>query len=184
MKHDTIVLVGMMGAGKTTLGRLLAERLGRRFLDVDERIEAQSGMRIADIFAVHGEREFRRREFAALRDLVADPEPAVLAAGGGAFCQGDVRAFLRDNARSVFIRVAEDELLRRLEQAGVDKRPLLASPNWRGRVRELVGARYPLYETAEIVLDVGDEEPAATADRLAAILAATESIMGENDAHG
>ena len=162
----------MMGAGKTTIGRLAAAKMGRVFLDVDSVVEAESGMTIADLFARHGEGEFRRRELDAITRLIASPAAAVLAAGGGAFCQAGVREYLKGNSVTVFLRVPEGELLRRLEAAGVAERPLLSRPDWRERVGELVRTRYPLYGEAALVLDVGGESPEETAERLVAMVTA------------
>lgn len=160
----------MMGAGKTTLGRMTAERLGREFLDADVFIESESGMSIPEIFARFGEDEFRRRELSTLRTLLERPGAAILATGGGAFCQPAVREALYGKAATVFIKVSEKELIRRLEQSEIAERPVLSSPDWRQRVKELVLTRYPQYDKASHILEVGDEKPEHTVDRLVAML--------------
>lgn len=170
MAGDKIVLIGMMGAGKTTLGKMTAERTGRVFLDADSIIEAGSCMAIADIFRRFGEDEFRRRELATIRELMARPEAAVIATGGGAFCQPAVRDFLRGTGQTVFLKVSEAELLRRLERDGVEERPVLASPDWRARVLDLVRSRYPLYGEAAHILEIGDETPEQTVGRILDLL--------------
>ncbi len=162
-----IILVGMMGAGKTTLGRLLAARLACPFLDIDTVIETEAGQSIPDIFRLEGEAAFRRRELAAVRRLLDQPGAAVLAAGGGAFCQEDVRRCAQGRAASVFLRVGEEDLLRRLAASDIAARPMIAGDAWRERVRDLLRLRYPLYEQADLILDIpGDEAPGVTADRL------------------
>ncbi len=162
-----IVLVGMMGSGKSTLGRLLAARAGCPFADADEVIESEAGQRIPDIFKAEGEDGFRLREYGAMRLLLDRPGGLVLAAGGGAFCQERVRALLAGRARSVFLRVAEEELLARLARADVTERPMLRGAEWRERVAGLVRARYPVYEGADMTLDIpGGEDAAETAARL------------------
>lgn len=172
----------MMGAGKSTLGKMLAERSGLRFIDVDADIEAACGMSISELFRAHGEDEFRRRELEAFRKLAADSETAVLAAGGGAFCQEETGRFLRDNFVTVFLNVAEDELLRRLEAAGVAERPLLASPDWRRRVRQLVAERYPKYGRATHMLKIADESPETTVTRMSELLELPARGQGEGNA--
>lgn len=168
--RDNIVLIGMMAAGKSTLGVLAAERLNREFVDADQVLEDEAGMPIPEIFRRHGEAEFRRREFDVIRRIVRRPGRHVVATGGGAFCQGDVREFLLGNALTVFLRVGEAELLRRLALANPDDRPMLAG-DWRARVGELVRFRYPLYGKAHLAIDIADEPPAATLERLLAALA-------------
>ena len=170
--RDKIVLVGMMGAGKTTLGRLLADRLDCAFTDVDAVIESEAGRSIPEIFRVRGEAAFRAVELDTLRRLVGEAGNAVLAAGGGAFCQDAVRAFLAENACSVFLRVDEDELLRRLADSDIATRPMLAGDDWRERVSRLLRKRYPLYGEATLAIDIGDESPELTADRLYALIRA------------
>ena len=173
MNRDKIVLVGMMGAGKSTLGGLAAERMGMVFVDADEVFVREAGMPVADFFRRFGEPEFRRRELETLAGLVRDPRPMIIAAGGGSFCQDAVRRHLLDSALTVFLHVGREELLRRLENGGVASRPMLAGGDWRRRVEELVDVRYPLYGEAHLTLDIGDEPAERSAERLAELLAAT-----------
>lgn len=171
---NKIVLVGMMGSGKSTLGALLALRLGCSFVDVDAEIERDAGRRVADIFRDEGETEFRRREYETTKRLVEASGALVLAAGGGAFCQERIRELLQGRARSVFLRVMEEDLLDRLARSDVNDRPMLGGDAWRERVAELLRARYPIYGQADLLLDVGGDEAAeATAARLHSLIAGT-----------
>lgn len=150
-----IVLIGMMGSGKTTLGRLAAERLGREFADADALVEAEAGMPAAEIFRLRGEAEFRRLERGILERLIAAGGGRIVAAGGGAFCQPALRERILADAVAVYLRVPEEELLRRLEGDGVRTRPMLFAPDWRERFRELAAKREPLYAAAPIRVDLG-----------------------------
>lgn len=168
---DKVVLVGMMGAGKTTLGRQAALLAGIPFVDVDTVIEEEHGISIPEMFRRHGEEEFRRRELAAIGRVLDRPGSAIVAAGGGAFCQEGVRRCLAGRAVSVFLRVEEDELLRRLELCDAGLRPILGGEGWRDRVAGIMNSRYPLYELADRVLPIGDEPPETTCRRLLELLA-------------
>jgi shikimate kinase len=144
---DRVVLVGFMGAGKTTVGRELARILNWQFCDLDARIEAASGRSVPAIFAEDGEPAYRRMEARHLRQLLEtlEDEPAVIALGGGAFVQDDIRQILRDHdANVVHLEVEFDEALRRCAQpAGV--RPLFKDPE---QARLLHEQRLPYYRTA------------------------------------
>lgn len=165
--REKVVLVGMMGSGKSTLGRAVAARAGCAFADVDAVVEADAGRPVREIFRLEGEAGFRRREAEAIRRLVAAPGPAVLATGGGCFCQDEVREFLGKHTYTVFLRVSEAELIRRLELADIAERPMLAADDWKKRVAELAGERNPHYRRAGMELDISDgEDPEHTAKRL------------------
>jgi len=148
-----ICLVGMMGAGKTTVGRRLARRLGWPFVDADRELEARLGVPIATIFELEGEAGFRRRE-SALIDELTRRGGVVLATGGGAVLDPANRAVLRERGRVIYLRASVADLWHRLRRDKV--RPLLRAPDPRARVEELVAARDPLYrDTAELVVDTG-----------------------------
>ncbi|MGH9023859.1 MAG: shikimate kinase [Acidimicrobiia bacterium] len=131
-----VLLVGMMGTGKSTVGRQLAGRLGRPFLDVDSRIEARGGQSVASLFATLGEEGFRGLESRVLASVLASPEPSVVACGGGAVLDADNRALLRRSGLVVWLKATPAELSRRLGASsasgqtspGVARRPLLAGP--------------------------------------------------------
>lgn len=150
-----LYLVGMMGAGKTTVGRVLARRLKRRFLDSDHEIEARCGVKIPVIFEIEGEAGFRARE-AQVIDELCGLEGIVLATGGGAVLPAASRRRLATSGTVVYLRARPEDLFERVRQ---DKnRPLLATPDPLGRLRELFVERDPLYrETAHIIVDTGSQ---------------------------
>lgn len=151
--HRPIFLVGMMGAGKTTIGRALARVVGREFLDLDHEIEARCGVRVAHIFDIEGEEGFRRRERAVLEDCSARPD-IILATGGGAVLAAENRKRLTSRGVVVYLKATPEELFRRV--ARDRSRPLLQTPDPEARIRELVAARGPLYEeVADLVFETG-----------------------------
>ena len=148
-----IILIGMMGAGKTTVGKLLANLTGKTFIDVDQEIQQRTGVGIPVIFEIEGEAGFRKRESDVLRDVVSQKN-IVLATGGGAILHPDNRALLRQNGIVVYLSAPVTELRRRTH---LDKnRPLLQTGNVHARLVELFTQRDPLYrETAHIIMDSG-----------------------------
>lgn len=150
----SIILVGMMGAGKTTIGRQLAHALGRQFLDLDHEMEARCGVRIALIFDIEGEAGFRKRE-TALLDECSRLQGMVLATGGGAVLAPENREILKSRGVVVYLRAGVDELYRRV--ARDRNRPMLKASDPRQRIAELIAQREPLYESvADITLDTGN----------------------------
>lgn len=148
-----LVLVGMMGSGKTSVGRLVARRLGRAFLDSDEQVEARTGRTVREIFEVDGEATFRALEADVLADALARPEPAVIAAAGGVVLDADNRRRLRDQATVVWLH-AEPEVLAARVRSG-DHRPLLTHDPL-AVLERMETARAPLYrEVADHVVDTG-----------------------------
>lgn len=148
-----LVLVGMMGAGKTTVGRRLAHRLGRSFVDSDEEIEKAAGMKIDDIFATHGESDFRAGEARVIARLLKD-EGLVLGTGGGAFMNAETRALIKQGAVSVFITADFDLLFSRVSRR--NNRPLLKTANPRETLRQLIEVRYPVYAEADVTVESRD----------------------------
>lgn len=156
-----LVLVGMMGCGKSTNGRRCAERLGRPFHDADVQIEARAGRRIREIFEDQGEQGFRAIESEVLADLLASDEPSVIAGGGGIVLASANRALARERGNVVWLRARPDTLIARVaartDRAG--HRPLL-DDDPAGQITRLVEQRRPLYEeVAHHVVDVDDLSP-------------------------
>ncbi len=155
----SIVLVGLMGAGKTSIGRRLAARLGLPFRDADTEIELAAGCSIPELFARYGEADFRAGERRVIRRLLSG-DPLVLASGGGAFMDAETRAVIRAEAVSIWLRCPLATLLRRV--AGRDNRPLLADGDRAEILQRLIDVRYPVYAEADVIVDCGDESPDAT----------------------
>ena len=155
----SIVLVGLMGAGKTSIGRRLAARLGLPFRDADAEIELAAGCSIPELFSRYGESDFRAGERRVIRRLLSG-DPLVLAFGGGAFMDAETRAVAREEAVSVWLRCPLPTLLRRV--AGRDNRPLLADGDRSEVLQRLIDARYPVYAEADVIVDCGDENPEVT----------------------
>ncbi|MBI1399910.1 shikimate kinase [Hyphomonas sp.] len=143
----TIALVGLMGAGKSTVGRRLAEKLGRAFYDSDAEIEKAAGLSISDIFALHGEADFRRGEKQVLKRLL-DLPPHVLATGGGAFLDAETRAVMKEKAVSVWLNADLETLWRRVQKR--DNRPLLKRADAKAHLSNLVAERQPFYSQADL----------------------------------
>ena len=148
-----IVLIGMMGAGKTTVGRRLATRLGRHFVDSDEEVEKAAGMSIEDIFASRGEADFRAGEVKVIARLLKE-SGMVLGTGGGAFMNADTRALIKQLAISVWIKADFDLLFQRVSRRS--NRPLLKTANPRETLQKLIDARYPTYAEADITITSRD----------------------------
>lgn len=144
-----IVLVGMMGAGKTTVGRRLAARLGRHFVDSDEEVEKAAGMSIEDIFAAHGEADFRAGEVRVIARLLKDTD-LVLGTGGGAFMNTETRALVKECGVSVWIKADFDLLFARVQRRS--NRPLLKTANPRQTLKDLIDKRYPTYAEADVTV--------------------------------
>lgn len=155
MASENLFLVGLMGAGKTTVGKLLAKHLGKRFIDADHEIEQRTGVKIAVIFELEGEDGFRAREEAVIADLTQQTD-IVLATGGGAILRESNRHVLKDRGIVIYLRASADDLWRRTRN---DKnRPLLQTENPRARLQELLSQRDPLYrETAHLIVDTGEQ---------------------------
>jgi shikimate kinase len=145
----SVVLVGMMGAGKSTIGRRLSARLRLPFVDADAEIEAAAGMSIADIFEIHGEPHFRDGEARVIARLL-DGGPSVLATGGGAFMRNETRNRIRDKAVSLWLKADPDIILRRVRRR-VD-RPLLQTVDPAATVARLIEERHPIYAQADLTI--------------------------------
>lgn len=148
-----IILVGLMGAGKTTVGRALARRLNKRFIDSDHEIEARTGVSIPLIFEIEGEASFRQREAEVIRDLTA-LDDIVLATGGGAILKPENRERLKSRGTVIYLRASVGSILQR---TGHDKnRPLLQTADPRATIEKLAREREPYYlEVADFVVETG-----------------------------
>jgi shikimate kinase len=167
----TIVLVGMMGAGKTVIGRRLARALSWPFKDADAAIEAAAGTTIANIFAEIGEPAFRAKERQVIARLLTG-ERQVLALGGGAFMDPETRALICAQGFSIWLRAELDVLLRRTSTPG--KRPLLAGGDPRATLATLLAQRAPVYAEADLVVDSGKGPVHAVVARILAALPVAE----------
>ncbi len=150
-----IFLVGLMGAGKTTVGRMLSKRLGKSFYDSDHEIENRTGVTIPVIFELEGELGFRKRETAVISELT-QLQDIVLATGGGAVLAKQNREYLSQNGIVVYLRANVSELWRRTKNDRT--RPLLQTDDPQARLQQLYAERDPLYrEIADIIMDTGDQ---------------------------
>jgi len=167
-----IYLVGMMGAGKTTLGKALARRLERRFIDTDKLLVERTGAPVAMIFEVEGEAGFRRRESALLQEL-AHEDDCVIATGGGTILDPQNRQVMRDSGTVVYLRGRVEHLWERTRHD--TSRPLLATPDPKGTLTRLLAERDPLYrEAAHLTVDTGAQGASTILQRvLSALQAAT-----------
>ena len=159
IKQGSIFFVGLMGAGKTTIGRLLAKHFNMTFYDTDHEIERRTGVNIPLIFEVEGEAGFRRREFSMLEELSRMPN-IVLATGGGAVLSQQNRELLKQNGTVIYLRANVQELWQRTRN---DKnRPLLQNDNPRAKLEQLFSERDPLYqEVADMIVDTGGQPVSA-----------------------
>lgn len=164
MSGPHLVLVGMMGAGKTTVGRLVAARTGRPLLDSDSLVEARTGRTVAQIFAEEGEAAFRAIEHDVLGSMLGGDEPVVVAAAGGSVLDPANRARLVDSGTVVWLRADPTALAARVRPG--DHRPLLAEDP-AGTLARLAEEREPLYRSvADVVVDVDGLSPDEVADRV------------------
>ena len=146
----SIVLVGMMGAGKSSVGRKLASRLGLAFVDADSKIEEAAGMSIPDIFETRGEAEFRSGEARVIARLL-DGGPQVLATGGGAFMNSVTRTLIRTKAMSVWLKADFDVLMKRIKRRS--DRPMLKTADPAATLKHLMDVRYPIYAEADVTVE-------------------------------
>lgn len=160
----SVVLVGLMGAGKTCIGRRLAERMGLEFVDADTEIEAAADCSIEEIFSRYGEQAFRDGERRVIARLLEGPR-RVIATGGGAFVNDETRANIRDaGGISVWLKADLDVLLQRVSRR--NNRPLLKNGNRRETLERLMAERYPYYAQADITVETGSELPDATVSKV------------------
>jgi shikimate kinase len=172
-----VVLVGMMGAGKTSVGRRLAGALGLPFLDADAEIEKAANLTVPEIFEHYGEAHFREGEQRVVARLLASG-PAVLATGGGAFMSEETRERCREQGVSVWLKADVPVLIERVRKKG--NRPLLNSPDPEGALRRILAEREPIYALADIVI-ASREGPHQTV--VADIVGRLDALLSGRAAH-
>ena len=153
--RPVVALLGLRGAGKTTVGRRLARRWRIPFVELDRRIEEAAQLTLAEIFSLHGEEYYRKLELGALESVLAAGKPIVLATGGGLVTSADALALLRRSAVTVWLRARPEDLWNRVVRQG-DRRPMADHPQAMADLRGLLAAREPLYETADHTVDTAD----------------------------
>ena len=168
----SIVLIGMMGSGKTSVGRRLASRLGQSFVDSDDEIVAASGMSIAQFFERYGEAEFRKGERKVIARLLEQPVQ-VLSTGGGAYMDADTRALIKARATSVWLRADPALLVERTSRH--NDRPLLQGGDPHQIMTELLEKRAPFYALADVTVPVDNHPIDETVDRVIKVLAECEA---------
>lgn len=161
--EKSIVLVGLMGAGKTCIGTRLARKLGMGFVDADDEIETAAGCTIEEIFAQYGEQAFRDGERRVIARLLEE-EPRVVATGGGAFVNAETRDNVRRMGVSVWLKADIDVLLQRVSRR--NNRPLLKNGDKRQTLERLIGERYPCYAEADLTVESGTESPDITVSKV------------------
>lgn len=167
-----VVLVGMMGSGKSSVGKRLATRLGLPFSDADTEIETAAGMTIPEIFAQRGEAEFRDGERRVISRVLSTRAPLVLATGGGAYMNAETREKIAALGISIWLKADADVLMRRVRKNS--KRPLLQTPDPEGTLRRLLAEREPTYALADLTLVSRDEPHEVVVD---GAVAALESFL-------
>ena len=159
----TVALVGLMGAGKSAIGKRLAMRLGLPFVDADDEIERAAGCSIAEIFEKYGEADFRAGERRVISRLLDEP-PHVLSTGGGAYMDVETRALMRKHAITVWLRADLEVLYDRVRKRS--HRPLLRQGDPREVLARLIGQRYPVYAEADIVVESTAQPAEATTEQV------------------
>lgn len=168
-----VTLIGLMGAGKTTVGAYLAAKLDVPFLDSDKVIEEQAGVSINEIFKRDGEAFFRKVEAKVISEILSGGKICVLATGGGAFVNEQTREIIREKSTSIWLRAGLATLLQRVEHSNA--RPLLNNDNRDKILEKLMLDRYPLYEKAHIIVDTDSNSRTIVASKILTELEAREA---------
>ena len=169
----SIVLVGLMGAGKSCIGKRLAQHFGLPFVDADREIEAAAGCSISDIFEVHGEQAFRDGERRVIARLL-DGGPQVLATGGGAYMNAETRGMIGRKGVSIWLKAEFDILMRRIRRR--TDRPLLRTADPEATLKRLIDERYPVYALADVTIESRDVSHEVIVDELVDALARHFSV--------
>jgi XRE family aerobic/anaerobic benzoate catabolism transcriptional regulator len=166
-RRQRIALIGLRGAGKSTLGGKLAAELGCRYIELDVEIERESGLPLAELFSLYGQGGFRRFERRSLERLLADPAPMVLAAGGGIVAEGETYELLLEQCYTVWLRASPAEHMARVIAQG-DLRPMAGNAEAMDDLTRILNAREPLYRKADAIVDTSGQDEAASLARLRA----------------
>ncbi|MBQ2675794.1 MAG: shikimate kinase [Clostridia bacterium] len=159
-----IILSGFMGSGKTTVSKILSDKLSMDFIDLDELITEQNNMSVSEIFEKFGEKTFREFENNAVKSM-CDKQNIIIATGGGTLLNADNSALLKKIGTVVFLDVSVDTVIRRLENDTT--RPLLQSKNKKNAIEEMLMGRMPIYRAAaDVVVDANNDDPSITADEI------------------
>lgn len=164
-----VALLGLRGAGKTTIGKRLARQMHVRFVELDRRIEQAAEMSLSEIFSLYGEEYYRRLERETLSAVLAEDRPTVLATGGGIVASRDTYALLKQAATTVWLRAAPEDHWNRVVAQG-DKRPMADHPQAMADLRLLLEARQPLYATADLVIDTSGRPVDAIVDEVRSLV--------------
>ncbi len=170
--RPTVALLGLRGAGKSTVGPELARRLGTAFVELDQLVEERAGLPLYDVFSVHGEGLYRRLESDVLGEFLTRGEHAVLATGGGVVTVRETFDRLKRACVTVWLRARPEDHMERVVAQG-DHRPLEARADAMAELRQILAARAPLYAEADLVIDTSGATPGEVADRIALALART-----------
>ena len=163
LNGKSVVLVGLMGSGKTCIGKLLAHRLEMDFVDADAEIESAADRTVSEIFSEFGEQAFRDGERRVIARLLSG-QPRVIATGGGAFMDAETRFNTRKRSVSVWLKADLDVLLQRVTRQ--HNRPLLQGVDKRLKLENLMSQRYSTYAEADLTVDTGDESPESTVEKV------------------
>jgi XRE family transcriptional regulator, aerobic/anaerobic benzoate catabolism transcriptional regulator len=170
-----VALLGLRGAGKSTVGRRLARRLRVPFVELDRRVEEAAGLTLSEIFALHGEDYYRRLERDALARLIAEARPLVLATGGGLVASRITYSTLLRRTLTVWLRASPEDHWNRVVQQG-DRRPMADHPQAMAELRRLLQSREPLYARAAHTVDTSGRDPEAVVDAVSALVALRTSV--------
>ena len=173
-----VILIGMMGAGKSSIGKMLAAHIGAHFIDSDTEIEKAAKMTIPEIFKLHGEAYFRDGEKRVFKRLL-EGQPAIIAAGGGAFAYNPTREIILESGFSIWLKVNRETLIRRISKRP-EKRPILAKGNIEQTISRLMEERYPVYAEADIMVESDDGKRPQTVKVISEILA-NQGILNRSD---